>query len=202
MSGTALPKDILNLINAAVLQAVQQTREAMEAERPPEAPRDYFRIMEKLLYNYPTMRRLVADKEGYINTPFRGRSKSIVRQSFNPSWKSQEDIQEEIKRDKESDYDQTRKDFRRVERVIQLHQGRKEFFIIRMYYFGEDLDGTPRPANAAAYTWEEITEALGKINLIRDTKSARRWRNKIVNDMAICLFGIEAAVSSGTIRGT
>ena len=31
-------------------------------------------------------------------------------------------------------------------------------------------------------------------------KTARRWRNKIVNDMAVCVFGIPAAVSAATYR--
>ena len=38
------------------------------------------------------------------------------------------------------------------------------------------------------------------MGLIRDAKSARRWRNKIVNDMAVCMFGKPAAVGAGTYR--
>ena len=36
---------------------------------------------------------------------------------------------------------------------------------------------------------EAIAAELEGMGLIRDAKSARRWRNKIVNDMAVCMFG-------------
>ena len=48
--------------------------------------------------------------------------------------------------------------------------------------------------------WEAIAAELEEMGLIRDAKSARRWRNKIVNDMAVCMFGKPAAVGVGTYR--
>ena len=36
--------------------------------------------------------------------------------------------------------------------------------------------------------------------ILKEIKTARRWRNKIVNDMAVCVFGIPAAVSAATYR--
>lgn len=116
---------------------------------------------------------------------------------FNPNatWKSQEDRIEELERDKEAEYDLTTKEFRRIDRVVRAFEDRKEFVVIRMYYFNEQADGTPRAADAPETTWEEIEEALDK-----GVKTLGRWRNNIVNDMAICLFGIDAAIQAGTSR--
>ena len=164
---------------------------------------NYFRAMESLLYNYKKLAALVADYEGYTHVQIQGRSKDVVR--FSPSaggnaYRTQDEIMEEMERDKVISYHRTRARFEEIDRVVKLFAGKKEFHVVRMYYFGEAADGTPRPADAPSCTWEDIAEELGEMNLIRDAKSARRWRNKIVNDMAVCMFGKPAAVSVGTYR--
>ena len=197
----ALPQSVLDIINAAVTQAVQkaveETAQAVKAEAPPAAARDYFKIMEKLLFSYPVLKRLVSDKEAYTAVELRERSKSLVRFSPNTQWKSHDDVIEEIERDKEAEYDKTQKDFRRIERVIQQFKDRKEFDVVRLYYFNQNLDGSPKPPDAPSATWEDVS-----IELEKETKTVRRWRNNIVNDMAICLFGIDAAIQAGTISNT
>lgn len=195
----ALPQNILDIINMAVSQAVKQTTAALQATAPPaaEPERDYFKIMEKLLYSYPTLKRVVSDKAAYTKVELQERSKSVVAFNFNTAHKSREDIVDEMERDKEEEYGKTLKDFRRIERVILQFKDRKEFALVRLYYFQENLDGTPRPPDAPQITLLDAAFEIGK-----DEKTVRRWRNAVVNDMAICLFGIEAAIQTGTIRNT
>ena len=190
----ALPQEILDMIALAVAQAAQQTAEALRSEQKAAPERNYFKIMEKLLYSYPTLKRVVSDKAEYTKVEWQGRS-GVVRFNPNATWKSQEDRIEELERDKEAEYDLTTKEFRRIDRVVRAFEDRKEFVVIRMYYFNEHADGTPRAADAPEITWEEIEEALDK-----GVKTLGRWRNNIVNDMAICLFGIDAAIQAGTSR--
>jgi len=190
----ALPQEILDIIALAVAQAAQQTAEALRSEQQAAPQRNYFKIMEKLLYSYPTLKRIVSDKAEYTKVEWQGRS-GVVRFNPNATWKSQEDRIEELERDKEAEYDLTTKEFRRIDRVVRAFEDRKEFVVIRMYYFNENADGTPRAADAPEITWEEIEEALDK-----GVKTLGRWRNNIVNDMAICLFGIDAAIQAGTSR--
>ena len=163
---------------------------------------NYFRAMESLLFNYKKLAALVADYEAYTHVEFQGKSASIT--SFSPSsgnaYRTEEDILEELQRDKVKAYHRTHARFEEIDRVVKLFEARKEFHVVRMYYFGEDGAGNQRPADAAAYTWEEIAAELGDMGMIRDAKSARRWRNKIVNDMAVCMFGKPAAVGAGTYR--
>lgn len=163
---------------------------------------NYFRAMESLLFNYKKLAALVADYEAYTHVELQDRSASIS--SYSPSsgytYRTEEDILDEMKRDKIISYHRTRARFEEIDRVVKLFAERKEFHVIRMYYFGEDAQGNERPAGAEPYTWEAIAAELEEMGLIRDAKSARRWRNKIVNDMAVCMFGKPAAVGVGTYR--
>ena len=79
------------------------------------------------------------------------------------------------------------------------YRDRKEFTVVRMYYFGEDYEGKPRESGKP-YTWEELAFDLEEAGVLKGVKTACRWRNKIVNDMAVCVFGIAAAVSAATYR--
>lgn len=163
---------------------------------------NYFRAMESLLFNYKKLAALVADYEAYTRVELQEKSKSIV--AFSPSagsgYKTQDDILEEMERDKVISYHRTRARFEEVDRVVCMFKDKKEFHVVRMYYFGEDAAGNERPAGAASPTWEDIAYELSGMGMIRDAKSARRWRNKIVNDMAVCMFGKPAAVGVGTYR--
>lgn len=195
MSDTKLPESVLNIINAAVSQAVQQTREVMESkQKPTGTTRDYYRIMEQLLFSYPALKQLVEDRDGYVGTPLAERSKSIIKQGVQTSMRSREDVQEEYERDRENAYNQTLNDFLRLERTVQLHKMRKEFVVVRMYYFNEEWDGTARK-DGERNTFLDIAVDTG-----HNEKTLRNWRNRIVNDMAVCMFGIEAAVAYGTFR--
>ena len=138
----------------------------------------------------------MADYEAIHMWSFKAEDASIS--SYSPSsgytYRTEEDILDEMKRDKIISYHRTRARFEEIDRVVKLFAERKEFHVIRMYYFGEDAQGNERPAGAEPYTWETIAAELEGMGLIRDAKSARRWRNKIVNDMAVCMFGKPAAV--------
>ena len=188
----ALPQSVLDIIAVAVTQAAQQTAAAMQRQEP---ERNYFKIMEKLLYSYPALKRIVSDKAGYTKVELRERSKSVVGFGFNSQWKSKDDVIDELEREKEAEFDTTLKDFRRLDRVVQQFKERKEFVVVRMYYFNENADGSQRPEDAPQATWEDLSAEIGK-----EVKTLSRWRNNIVNDMAICLFGIHAAIQQGTER--
>ena len=184
-----LPQNVLDIIAAAVAQATRQTVEVLQQQAP---ERNYFKITEKLLYSYPTLKRIVSDKAAYTRVELQGRS-GVVRFNPNKAWKSPDDILEDMEKDKEAEYDITAKEFKRLDRVIQAFKDRKEFAVIRLYYFKERADGTPLPEDAQEMTWEEVSFQIDK-----GLKTVIRWRNEIINDMAICLFGIDAAIQAGT----
>lgn len=163
---------------------------------------DYYKAMEALLCNYTKLAALVEDEAEYIKVELQGKSKGIV--SFAPGsggyngTKTDDEIIEELQKQKAIQYHKTKARFDEVDRVIRLFQNRKEFNVIRMYYFGEDAQGHKQDKQ---YTFEEIAESLDKMGLLKDERTARRWRSRIVNDMAVCMFGRAAAVGAGRTRG-
>ena len=114
-----------------------------------------------------------------------------MRASSNPTYKSKEDIIDELRERKESQFERTLSEFRRLDEIISMFEGRKEFIVIRMYYFNEDIDGNEREPDAECNSFLDIS-----FDLERDVSTVTRWRKNIVNDIAVCLFGIEAALDS------
>ena len=78
--------------------------------------------------------------------------------------------------------------------VVEAYAARREYPVIAMRYFGQGMDGEQLPAGSH-YTWEQITDALNAHDLTCDERTARRWRNRLVSDMAVCLFGAPAALA-------
>lgn len=162
---------------------------------------NYFKAMETLLYNYKKLAALVADEEAYCEVEYHAGRKTFSTTPQAKGFiqrKTEAEIVEEMREEKQKQFKETKSGFESLTRAISLFAGHKEFVVIRLYYFGEDINGNPREGGTA--TWEEITEELSDAGILKEIKTARRWRNKIVNDMAVCVFGIPAAVSAATYR--
>ena len=162
---------------------------------------NYFKAMETLLYNYKKLAALVADEEAYCEVEHHAGRKTFSTTPQAKGFiqgKTEAEIVEEMREEKQKQFKETKSGFDSLTRAISLFEGHKEFVVIRLYYFGEDINGNPREGGTA--TWEEIAEELSDAGILKEIKTARRWRNKIVNDMAVCVFGIPAAVSAATYR--
>ena len=162
---------------------------------------NYFKAMETLLYNYKKLAALVADEEAYCEVEYHSGRKTFSTTPQAKGFiqrKTEAEIVEEMREEKQKQFKETKSGFDSLTRAISLFEGHKEFVVIRLYYFGEDINGNPREGGTA--TWEEIAEELSDAGILKEIKTARRWRNKIVNDMAVCVFGIPAAVSAATYR--
>ena len=163
---------------------------------------NYFKAMETLLYNYKKLAALVANEEAYCEVEYHAGRKTFAAGRKSTGYyeqKTEADIVAEMQEEKRRQYRETKYGFERLERAINLYRDRKEFTVVRMYYFGEDYEGKPRESGKP-YTWEELAFDLEEVGVLKGVKTACRWRNKIVNDMAVCVFGIAAAVSAATYR--
>ena len=159
-----------------------------------------FRAVEMLLYNYRKMEALVEDEDKYLDFEYHAGKSTFAATPHGAGYverKSEEEIVEDIRAEKERQYRETARAFERLDAVIRLFENEREFVVIRLYYFGEYLSGDLRDSPA---TWEDVTLELADAGILREIKTARRWRNKIVNDMAVCIFGLPAAVGAGTFR--
>ena len=146
---------------------------------------DYFRSMEALLRNYKKLEKRVENVDEYMDTFIQRHSKSIVLtqgkgSSTNNAPITDEELLDNLHTERKESYRQTCIGFSELEEVISLFEDDPGFSVIEAYYFSD----TPR-------TWLDVSLELGI-----DEKTARRRRTKLVRDMAVCLFGIPAAVSS------
>lgn len=165
---------------------------------------NYYRIMERVLYNYKKLKKLVQNEREYLTVEMHSRSKSVVVASSSGTrgvFVSDEEIAEEVARERLANYERTAANLHEVEKVINMFRDEKQFIVIQMYYFNEDADGNEREAGAPQYTWEDIALELAERGILKDEKTARRWRNNLINDMAIVMFGKTAAISTGVFRG-
>lgn len=109
---------------------------------------DYYKAMEALLCNYTKLAALVENEAEYIKVELQGKSKGIV--SFSPGsggyngTKTDDEIIEELQRQKAIQYHKTKARFDEVDRVIRLFRNRKEFNVIRMYYLERTRRDTSR----------------------------------------------------------
>lgn len=194
-------------VKPEIMQAIEETARAtvenalVEVAKLEDSRTDtnHFRAMESLLYNYKALAALVADEAAYMETFVQERSKSItIAPPKGQTFREREDVLEEAQKHKALAFQQTKTRFEEVDRVVRLFSGRKEFVVIRMYYFHEDADGYKREGER--YTWEEITDELAARGILQNEKTARRWRSQIVADMAVCMFGRAAALTTQTRR--
>lgn len=192
-----LPQELRDEIFAAARAGVLEAYAANAGDHV-----NYFKAMETLLYNYKKLAAIVADEEAYRKVEYHAGRKTFSASAQPKGYyeqKSEEDIVEEMEEQKRRQYRETKFGFEKLKRAVSLFEGQKEFAVIRLYYFGEDMNGNTRKDGKTA-TWEEVAAELEEAGVLKEIKTARRWRNKIVNDMAVCVFGIAAAVSAGTYR--
>ena len=96
---------------------------------------------------------------------------------------------------KEASFIRSMARFFELDAVVKLFEKRKEFIVIRMYYFNENEFGEDRGLDTKPYTFAEITDALYNVGIERSEKAIRRWRSKLVQDMTVMMFGVEGALS-------
>ena len=157
-----------------------------------------YRAMERLLRNYPKLKKLVVNVDDYGFAPIE-RSKSItIAPPAGGMMRDHNDIIDEIIADRQVSYERTKARFEEINAVVQQFANDPEFIVIRMYYFNEDAYGNDRGSDSRPYTFEEISAELAAAGLQRSEKTLRSWRTRLVQDMTVTLFGIDGAVSVET----
>ena len=153
-----------------------------------------YRAMERLLRNYPKLKKLVDNVADYGFTPVE-RSKSVTIAPPPGGRRDRSDMLEDFILERQTSYERTKARFEEIDAVVRQFSDKPEFIVIRMYYFGEDAHGNDRGPDARPYSFEEISEALTAAGIPRSEKTLRTWRTRLVQDMTVLLFGIDGAVS-------
>ncbi len=188
-------KDVMDAIRSTAKEAAQ---EVVSRQRTMYES-NLYRATERLLYNYKAMRAQVEDRETYMMIP--NRSTSITGSPTGKTvYQDRSDALEAAVHAREVSYQRTRARFEEIDAVVQQFAQKREFIVIRMYYFNEDAHGNDRRDTDKKCTFEDIQYELAAAGMEKSERTIRGWRTRIVQDMAIRLFGIDGAISIETRR--
>lgn len=154
---------------------------------------NHYRATERLLRVYKKARSLVEAYDEYSFEPIK-RDKSITIAPPKGEMRDHDEALEDSIAAAHRRYVRTKAMFDQIDKVVALYADTPEFIVIRMYYFNEDANGADR-GDSKRYTFEEIADELATVGMSRHVHTLRSWRSKLVQDMAVLLFGIDAAIS-------
>lgn len=185
-------------VEQIIEETAKATASAVLGQQRQQRSPNLYRAMERLLRNYPKLKKLVENVDDYGFVPGE-RSKSItIAPPPGGMMRDRSEILEEIIADRHVSYARTKARFEEIDSVVQQFADNPEFIVIRMYYFNEDANGQDRGPEVRPYTFEDISDALTAVGLQRSEKTLRSWRTRLVQDMTVTLFGIDGAVSVET----
>jgi len=174
--------------------AKQAAREVLNLQRQ-QRNVNLYRATERLLRAYPKLKRMHDHPEEYGFLPV-GKSKSIsVAPPPGSGVRDPIEALEEHIDSRAASYDRTIGRYNEINAVVQMFIGQPEFVVIRMVYWNEDAYGHDRGDAAKRLSFEEIQEELCAAGIVRNVKTIRMWRTKLVQDMTVLLFGVDGAVS-------
>lgn len=184
-------QSVNDIIKAAAREGARETVNLQRQQRN----LNLYRTTERLLRNYKTYQKLVADLDGYGFEPIEKSHDISVAPPPGSGVSDKVDLYDEHVAARRASYERTKARYDEIDAVVRQFQDREEFIVIRMYYFNEDAYGQDRGDDAKPYTFDEISGELAAIGIERSERSLRTWRTKLVQDMTVLLFGVDGAVS-------
>ena len=151
-----------------------------------------FKNTEKILYCYQILKEHIADEKEYLDMALHGKSTSFVTYSKNKAVPTDE---ESILRDRKASYERSLNDVERIEKALKKIKGRKGYEVIELRYLSRKQRNDGGKLTEDTYTYEEITEMLAGTNGYNsklNEKTVRNYKNTLVREMAVLLFGSDA----------
>ncbi len=94
---------------------------------------NYFKAMERLLYNYKPLAAIVADEEAYCSVEYHNKSKSIAGGAVGGGFyesRDIEDIVEDMRGQRQRQYQRTRRGFDILSNALDKFKQRREFSVV------------------------------------------------------------------------
>lgn len=181
----AVSKEIKETIAVTIDEVFKKMNSISWLERQQAMKNEAFKNTEKILYCFNILKEHVADEKEYLEMVHKNKSTSIVRYSKNKPDKPEED---QLLEDRTASYNRSRADVDRIGKALAGIKGKKGCEVIEYRYL-------KRKDNGSVYTYNEIAELLaGKYgyNSNLNEKTVRGYKNNLVRDMAVFLFGSDA----------
>lgn len=183
----AVTKEIKETIAVTIDEVFKKMNSISWLERQKAMKDEAFKNTEKILYCFNILKEHVADEKEYIAMMQKQTSGSVVKYSKNKVEKPDED---QLLEDRIASYNRSKSDVDRIEKALKKIRGRKGYEVIEYRYLkrkGEKQD--------EIYTYEEIADILAGqqgYNENLNEKTVRNYKNTLVRDMAVFLFGSDA----------
>lgn len=161
-------------------------------ERQRAMKEEAFKNTEKILYCYKTLKEHVADEKEYLKMAFHGKSASFI--SYSKNKVAQKD-EETVLRDRKASYERSLNDVERIEKALKKIKDRKGYEVIELRYLSRKQSNDNGKLTEEVYTYEEITEMLAGqqgYNEKLNEKTVRNYKNTLVKEIAVLLFGSDA----------
>ena len=171
----AVAKEIKETIAVTIDEVFKKMNSISWLERQKAMKDEAFKNTEKILYCFNILKEHVADEEGYLAMIQKSTSGSIVRYQKNKV--------------------DSKNDVERIEKALKKIEGKKGYEVIEMRYLQRKKTVENGKQVEEVYTFEEIADILGGqqgYNENLNEKTVRNYKNALVRDMAIFLFGSDA----------
>ncbi len=188
----AVSKEIKETITITVDEVFRKMNSISWLERQRAMKDKAFKNTEKILYCFNILKEHVADEGEYLGMVEKKKSGSVVRHSKNRVGKPDGD---QLLEDRIASYRRSKNDVERIEKALKKIEGKKGYEVIQMRYLQRKKKTEGGRQTEEVYTFEEIADILGGqqgYNANLNEKTVRNYKNALVRDMAIFLFGSDA----------
>ncbi|NDO48917.1 hypothetical protein FMM75_05595 [Lachnospiraceae bacterium MD335] len=188
----AVSKEIKEAIITTIDEVFRKMNSISWLERQKAMKDETFKNTEKILYCFNILKEHVADEAAYLGMINKRKSGSVVRYSKNKVEKPDED---QLLEDRIASYQRSKNDVERIEKALKKIKDRKGYEVIQMRYLQRKKITENGKETEEVYTYEEIADALSGQQGYNDNlneKTVRNYKNTLVRDMAIFLFGSDA----------
>lgn len=188
----AVTKEIKETIAVTIDEVFKKMNSISWLDRQKAMKDEAFKNTEKILYCFNILKEHIADEEAYLAMIHKNTSGSIVKYSKNKVEKPDED---QLLEDRMASYNRSKNDVERIEKALKKIKGKKGYEVIEMRYLQRKKKMENGKQIEEVYTFEEIADMLGGqqgYNENLNEKTVRNYKNSLVRDMAIYLFGSDA----------
>lgn len=188
----AVSKEVKETIAVTIDEVFKKMNSISWLDRQKAMKDEAFKNTEKILYCFNILKEHVANEEEYLGMAGKKKSGSVVRYSKN---KAQKPDGDELLEDRKASYLRSKNDVERIEKALAKIKGRKGYEVIETRYLRRKEKNENGKAVEEVYTFEEIADILSGqqgYNENLNEKTVRNYKNALVRDMAIYLFGSDA----------
>lgn len=188
----AVSKEIKETIAVTIDEVFKKMNSISWLERQKAMKDEAFKNTEKILYCYNILKEHVADEKEYLSMVKKRRSGSLIQYS---QYKPLPPDEEQLLEDRIASYERSKSDVDRIEKALEKIKDKKGYDVIELRYLKrkERIENGRRTEEV--YTFEEIASILSGqegYNENLNEKTVRGYKNTLVRDMAIFLFGSDA----------